>query len=135
MRIHGMAGSSEYSIWNAMISRCENPRSKDYIRWGARGITVCNKWRESFAQFFHDMGPRPSARHSIERIDNDGNYEPSNCCWIDRIKQARNRRNNTLLEFETVSLHPSGYKFPGKFKRSRYAAIDGFPFSEAIHVH
>jgi hypothetical protein len=81
-----------------MIGRCHNPKYPSYLRYGARGIKVCEDWHK-FNNFFNDMGEPPTPRHSIERINNDGNYEPGNCKWATRKEQANNRSDNILIEF------------------------------------
>lgn len=97
-RTHGMTGSPEFSSWRSMIKRCTNESHDSYQRYGGRGIVVCDRWLESFACFYADMGPRPSIRHSIEREDSNGNYEPGNCRWATPTEQCRNRCNNRLVE-------------------------------------
>jgi hypothetical protein len=87
----------EYCVWAAMVQRCCNPKNRAFSYYGARGIKVCEAWR-LFANFFADMGSRPSDSHTLDRKDNNGNYEPSNCRWTDRQTQMRNRRSNTFLE-------------------------------------
>lgn len=89
---HGFSKSSECGIWYSMKQRCFNPKSKRYADYGGRGITMADAWRESFDTFYADMGPRPSSKHSIDRINNDGNYEPGNCRWATATEQARNQR-------------------------------------------
>ncbi len=81
----------EYRAWQAMKNRCYNPNCEKYARWGGRGITVCERWLHSFANFYADMGQRPSAKHSLDRIDNDGNYEPGNCRWATSVEQNNNQ--------------------------------------------
>lgn len=88
---HGLRHTTEFNIWNAMKQRCQNPNNHAYERYGGRGISVCRSWAESFEQFYADMGPRPVGL-SIDRINNDGNYEPSNCRWATAKEQARNKR-------------------------------------------
>jgi hypothetical protein len=90
--------SPEYNVWVAMRQRCSNPLNKRYQRYGGRGISVCSSW-SVFANFLADMGHRPGPRYSIERKDNDGDYDPGNCVWAtDRI-QSRNKSTSILIEF------------------------------------
>lgn len=101
-RKHGEAGdgreTAEYRIWHSMRQRCSNPRDKGYPYWGARGITVCDRWND-YVRFVADMGRRPSDSHSLDRIDVDGNYEPSNCRWATPTEQAVNRRSTRFIEY------------------------------------
>lgn len=91
----------EYRIWNEMRQRCTNPKCNRYYSHGARGISVCERWND-FSAFMEDMGPRPSIAHSLDRINNDGNYEPSNCRWATRKEQARNKRRTLFVELRGV---------------------------------
>lgn len=96
--------------WMAMRQRCFNPNGPEYHRYGGRGITVCDRWRESFAAFLSDMGEKPPGR-SLDRIDNDGNYEPGNCRWATPTTQSRNSRHAKLTEQSAAEIrrrHASG---------------------------
>lgn len=99
-RRHDGSETREWRIWSTMRRRCTNPMDTSFQRYGARGITVCERWRESFSNFFADMGPRPTTKHSIDRIDNDGPYAPENCRWATPTEQARNRRDNVRVTFD-----------------------------------
>lgn len=91
--IHGMHKTRVYrSIWSGMNQRCHSPTAKDFPRYGGNGIAVCGRWRHDFMAFYADMGNPPTARHSIDRIDNAKGYEPSNCRWATPQEQTRNRR-------------------------------------------
>lgn len=115
-RTHGMRNTSEYNIWTAMKQRCHNPNFRFYANYGGRGIAVCERWRKSFEAFYADMGPRPSKQHTLDRLDNDGNYEAGNVAWRTWSEQNSNRRpqlretcsNNHLRNDENVRIRLDG---------------------------
>lgn len=88
--------TTEYRVWKGIIQRCTNPKRLSWRYYGGRGITVCDRWRFSFENFLADMGPRPAGR-SIDRIDNDGNYEPGNCRWATCKEQRANRSDSQTV--------------------------------------
>lgn len=95
--VHGMNGTYVYRVWQAMKKRCYYPKAVNYADYGGRGIVVCDRWKDSFENFYADMGDPPSEDHSIEREDTNGNYEPNNCSWATRVMQQNNRRNTVLV--------------------------------------
>jgi hypothetical protein len=95
-RTHGASNTPEYRTWSSMINRCNNPKTSYFHRYGGRGIAVCSRWRESFENFFVDMGTRPPGK-TIDRIRVDGNYEPSNCRWATALEQAANTSVAVML--------------------------------------
>jgi hypothetical protein len=101
---HGQSGghtkgrrTAEYRIWGLMVNRCHNPKNPAYPDYGGRGIMVCERWR-TFENFFADMGPRPSKRHTIDRTNNSKGYEPGNVRWATMKEQANNTRGNRIIE-------------------------------------
>lgn len=94
---HSMCFSTVYAAWRNMIQRCTNPDATGYANYGGRGITVCVRWRLSFLAFSNDMGPKPGEWFSLDRIDNDGKYEPGNCRWASGTEQAHNRRPRSAV--------------------------------------
>jgi len=98
--------AAEYGIWSKMIGRCTSPNDKHFRHYGGRGISVCDRWRLDYVNFLADMGRRPSPKHSIDRIDVNGNYEPGNCRWATAREQAANKQNTHWVQFrgERVAL-------------------------------
>jgi hypothetical protein len=90
--------SPEYQIWSAMLDRCKNPNNSSYPRYGGRGIKFCSEWL-NFKTFIKDMGKRPSADYSLDRIDNNGDYCPQNCKWSNKFDQSQNRRACKLITY------------------------------------
>lgn len=101
---HSRTGTKEYQAWANMLARCRNPKNPGYSRYGGRGITVCPRWVESFSAFLSDVGEAPTIEHSIDRIDNDGNYEPGNCRWVVCVINCRNRPSTKLTEIKASQI-------------------------------
>lgn len=133
---HGYSNHVLYGLWGLMIYRCDSPNHSSYHNYGGRGIDVCDRWREDFLAFAADMGVRPSRKHSIDRIDNDGNYEPSNCRWATQRQQSRNSRRNHWQTIDGTTLCLTDwcnlYDMHPATVRSR--ARRGWSFEEALFV-
>lgn len=133
-RTHGDKASPVYAVWKAIKQRCENPNNKSFSRYGGRGIRLCDRWRD-YAKFKEDMGPRPSPMHSVDRIDNNGHYEPENCRWVLPRQQARNKSSNTVAfhngEWKSWSEWAESAAVSPQLLRSR-VVVWGWPFHEAL---
>lgn len=125
-RSHGMTNTPEYRSWHHMIQRCENPRDKSYARYGGRGIAVCQEWR-AFTAFFRDMGPRPGAGYSIDRICNHLGYEPGNCRWATSKEQNQNRSNSftvaTASGSKSLAALAESHGLPAALARNRVQTL------------
>ena len=102
---NGLTNSAEHRCWAMMKNRCYNPKYSLYYRYGGRGISVCDRWLNSFLAFYEDVGVRPSTKHSIDRINNEGNYEPGNVRWATRLEQSRNRSHVKMLSHNGETKH------------------------------
>ncbi len=120
-KTHGNSKSPVYTAIINIIGRCENPKNPEYKNYGGRGITVCDRWRTNPGLFVEDMGERPSPNHSIDRIDVNGNYEPSNCRWATLSEQGHNKRVS-----ERSSTGITGVSYDKKLKKYRsYINVEG----------
>ena len=105
-KTHGQSSHEKptptYTTWAAMKQRCDNPKAVGYHNYGRRGIQVCERWLNSFENFFEDMGERPKSPKglTLDRIDNDGNYEPGNCKWSTKKQQSSNQRTNVIISYK-----------------------------------
>lgn len=102
---HGMTGTPEFRIFECILRRCNNQNASNFERYGGRGITVCDRWQgeNGFQNFYEDMGPKPGDKYSIDRIDNNLGYGPSNCKWSTSTEQAQNRRNNVIESIDQAN--------------------------------
>lgn len=96
---HRMTGQPTYMAWAHMRQRCTNSKTRRWARYGGRGIAICERWN-SFDNFYADMGPKPSDNHSLDRINNDGDYEPGNCRWATKSEQNRNHSANHMVTYK-----------------------------------
>lgn len=132
-RTHGASNTTEYRIWLAMRKRCENPSHRYYEYYGGRGISVAKEWAE-FSAFLRDMGPRPSDKHSIDRIDNDKDYGPGNCRWATRVDQANNCSSNRIVTWrdETLTLAQWATKLGVGSRMLQWRLSHGWPVEDAL---
>ncbi len=132
-RTHRMSHLPEFRVWIGMLNRCRKPRHAAFKYYGARGITVCERWLK-FENFYADMGPRPP-KTSVERIDNAGNYEPTNCRWATHLEQCQNTRRNRYVDFDGRRLSVTQWSreldIPDHVIFRRLDA--GYPIAEALN--
>lgn len=116
---HGKSRSPEFSIWRGIRKRCNTPTAHAFEHYGGRGIKICSRW-DNFENFLADMGPRPTPKHSVERIDHDGDYCPENCKWVIWDDQANNRRNThfVVINGERMSLKRACEKHGRRYNRT-----------------
>jgi hypothetical protein len=134
---HGMAGTPEYVAWSDMKHRCFNPSNPEYRHYGGRGISVCQRWRDSFQNFFNDMGLRPSETHSLDRYpNNDGDYEPGNCRWASKSEQSSNTRRNVYHNYggEIATIAELATKHGINEPVLRNRLFRGMPIDDAVNV-
>lgn len=134
VKIHGLYLLPEYRTWIGIKVRCYNPKNAFYKNYGGRGIRVCERWLSSVENFVQDMGKRPSSKHSIERLDVNGNYEPSNCIWATQDKQSNNRRSSVFVEFKGEKLTISQWSNKLNIKRGTIVGrlLSGWSIERAL---
>lgn len=132
-RKHGLYGTPEYKTWIEINRRCHNEKAKQYSDYGGKGIRVSDAWRNSFETFLKDMGQKPSPKHTIDRIDNDGNYEKGNCRWATKEIQANNTSQNVYYEYkgEKYTIAQLAKKFEMPYATMRMRLIY-FPIEAAV---
>lgn len=125
----------EYKSWARMKNRCYNKGNKSYKNYGGRGIKVCERWVNSASNFISDMGPKPSRFHSVERVNNNGDYEPTNCKWATRYEQSRNRTDSFKITFngETKTITDWANQIGMKRTSLRNRIASGWPLEKALN--
>ena len=137
--IHGYARRGnrlpEYKVWVSMRTRCNNPNDESYQNYGKRGIRVCERWND-FSLFLEDMGRRPTPRHTIDRIDSKGDYEPKNCKWSTYTEQANNTRRNIRVEIDgdIMNLKQAVDRYGGRYGKVLRRFHSGIPIKEALGI-
>ena len=127
---------AEYWAWRDMKKRCLLPTNKYFYNYGGRGISVCDSWLESYDNFLQDMGRRPSGKYSLDRIDNNGNYEPSNCRWASKEQQDNNRRSNVkwMFDGELLTIAQIARRVKTSNQRLRYYLLKTGDVQAAIEL-
>jgi hypothetical protein len=134
---HGRSKTPEYRAWRNMRSRCYNPKDKRYEEYSSRGITVCEEWRNSFEVFLGHIGERPSAKHSLDRVENDKGYSPGNVRWATHLEQNNNKRTTPMVIYRGMEMslgdarRASGSKVSHQTLRYR-VLVCGWPLEEAM---
>jgi len=130
---HGMYGIPEHNVWIKMKDRCNNSKNKDFKHYGNRGIIVCNRWNK-FKNFFKDMGVRPKGL-TLERIDNNGNYEPSNCKWATRAEQSQNTRHTRMFTYNGTTKCISDWaRVCGVHQSTMHRRLAKYTVSKALNM-
>lgn len=131
---HCMSNTPEFHTWESIIKRCTNPNTIGWELYGGRGIKICESWRHDFIAFYNHIGTRPSKKHSIDRIDNDGDYEPGNVRWATKQEQANNRRTNHYVTLRGNTLTISEWaKFTNVKRTTIHQRLKyGWPPAKAI---
>lgn len=135
--------AAEYHAWESMVQRCTNPKHPNYADYGGRGVRVCEEWRNSSAAFLAYVGKRPSSRHSLDRVNNDGNYEPGNVRWVTWSTQVRNRRISRnprrCIEARSGSFRVQIWSQSQRVQVGTYATLEDAmrarDWAEALHVY
>jgi hypothetical protein len=133
---HGLRKTSEYVSWASMKGRCLNPNNPKFPRYGARGIRVCPEWVSDFAAFYVAMGSKPSPAHSLDRIDNNGDYCPANCRWAEPSTQSNNRSTTRQFTYDgrQCGLRELAAIYKVPYKRLKHRLEHGWSISDAIET-
>jgi hypothetical protein len=134
MTKHGMHKTSEYHAWHDILERCHNPNNKNYFRYGARGITVYQEWKKSFETFYGYIGPKPTPKHTLERINNNAGYLPGNIKWATQKEQMRNMSRNRYITLNGVTRCVSEWAEVLKINKNtiKYRLRKGMPPEKAL---